>query len=51
MNWAIFGGFLGPNSPKNGQIFVRLAPKVVLKERNRALKFIGEIPNFTETTR
>ena len=51
MNWAIFGGFLGPNSPKNGLILVKLAPEVVFKERNRVLNFFWKIPIFTETTR
>ena len=46
-----FGGFLGPNSPKNGQILAKLAAEVVLKERNTVLKFLWEIPIFTETAR
>ena len=44
-----FGFFLGPNSPKNGQILAKLAPEVVLKERNTVLKFLWKIPIFTET--
>ena len=35
-----FGRFLGPNSPKNGQILVKLVTKVVVKERKIALKFL-----------
>ena len=45
-----FGGFWGPNWPKNDSILLKLAPEVDLKERNTALKFLGEIPIFTETT-
>ena len=46
MNWAILGGVLGPNSPKNSSILMKLAPEVDLKERNTVLKFLGEIPSF-----
>ena len=54
--WSIhelghFRGFLGPNSPKSASILVKLAPEVVLRERNTVLKFLWEIPIFTETTR
>ena len=42
--WSIhelghFRGFLGPNSPKSASILAKLAPEVVLKERNTLLKF------------
>ena len=50
MNWAILGGFWGPNWPKNDSILLKLAREVDLKERNTALKFLGEILIFTETT-
>ena len=40
------GGGLGPNSPKNSSILMKLAPEVDLKERNTVLKFLGEIPSF-----
>ena len=42
---------MGPNSPKNGQIFAKFAPEVVLKERNTVLKFLLKIPIFIETAR
>ena len=45
-----FGGVLGPNSPKNCSLLVKLAPEIVLKERNIVLKFLWKIPIFTETT-
>ena len=45
------GDFLGPNSPKNSSILVKLSPEIVLKERNTVLKFLWKIPIFTETTR
>ena len=45
-----FGGFWGPNWPKNDSILLKLAREVDLKERNTALKFLGEILIFTETT-
>ena len=41
-----FGGFFGPNSPKNASILLKLAPEVDLKERSTVLKFLGEIPIF-----
>ena len=41
-----FGGFFGPNSPKNASILLKLAPEVDLKERNTVLKFLEEIPSF-----
>ena len=41
-----FGGFLGPNSPKNSSILLKLVPEVDLKERNTVLKFLGETPSF-----
>ena len=44
-----FGVFFGPNSPKTGQILPKLAPEVVLKERNTVLKYVWKIPIFTET--
>ena len=52
--WSIhelghFGGFLDPNSPQNPWILVKLAPEVVLKEKNTVLKFLWQIPIFTET--
>ena len=51
MNWAILWEVLGPNSPKYGQILVKLVPEVRFKERNRVVKFFWRIPIFTETTR
>ena len=51
INWAILGGVLGPNSHKNTSMLLKLAPEVVLKERNSVLKFLLKIPIFTDTTR
>ena len=46
-----FGGFWGPNSPKNSSILMKLAPEVDLKKRKTVLKFLLEIPIFAETNR
>ena len=41
-----FGGFLGPNSPKNASILLKIAPEVDLKEINTVLEFLEEISSF-----
>ena len=46
MNWAIFGGFWALTPPKYYAILLKLAPQVVLKERNRVFQNILANSNF-----
>ena len=46
-----FGGLLGHKLPKIASILLKLAPEVVLNERNTMLKFLVETPIFAEATR
>ena len=43
---AHFGGFLGPNSPKYGQILLKLLPEVVLKDRKAVFEESLKNRNF-----
>ena len=43
---AHFGGFLGPNSPKNGQIFLKFLPEIVLKDSKRVFEESLKNRNF-----